>query len=205
PSVLREVGDYYRLRGRVIPYAVDTNLFRRQDRSRAREAFGLPQGATIGLFVGRPEYAKGFDVFLEVARSMRDVTFLVLGQCSLADPNVRVLEHIPHSQMPSLYSSSDFFFLPSRYEGFGLSTLEAVACEVPIVVSEAAYPFAEDPSHFGYVAGSLDPAEFVQGIREILQPDTIHTARETAIKGYSIDAFRKRWRELANRLLEHHA
>ncbi len=203
PIILQEVKQYYGLSGQVIPNAVDTTLFRRRDRFRAREKLGLPSDATIGLFVGRAEYAKGFDVFLEVARSMREFLFVFVGRCSHVEPNVQVLENVPHSKMPWVYASADFFTLPSRYEGFNLSILEALACDLPIVVSEAAYPFTEDPAPYGYVTSSLRPQEFVRAIREVLNRRSSYAPRETIAATYSFDLFRENWRRLIRMLLEH--
>lgn len=199
-GVRQEVKRYYGLEGEVIPNSVDTTLFRRQDKSRARETLGLPQDAKIGLFVGRSEFAKGFDIFLEVARSMREILFLVVGHDSINEPNVRSIADVPHSQMPNMYSAADFFFLPSRYEGFNISVLEAVACGLPIVVSHAAYPLAEDPSIYGYVAKSMRPSDFVRGIRELEDWRDVSEARRNTLDSYSADSFRRNWRQLVDRL-----
>ena len=56
------------MRGQVIPNAVDTTRFRKHEKDLARRTFGLPADGPIGLFVGRAERAKGFDILLEVAR-----------------------------------------------------------------------------------------------------------------------------------------
>ncbi len=200
--VLREVERYYGLRGRVIPNTVDTETFKKMDKSSARKRLGLPEDATIGLFVGRAEYAKGFDILLEVARSMRETLFVLVGNCPRIEPNIRVFENVSHSKMPLYCSSADFFFLPSRYEGFSLAMLEALACDLPVVVSEAAYTLVEDPSSFGYVAESLNPSEFVQGIREVLHPRSSYASRETIVTKYSFEVFRDNWSGLVNMLLE---
>src|SRR2546428_7204487 len=126
--VLREVESFYGVRGRVIPNGIDTTAFRPMGQARGRDTLGLPPDATIGLFVGRPDHTKGYDTFLRVARRMPEVQFLVAGGSRTAPRNQGPLRRIPASHMPWWYSASDFFFLPSRYEGFGLSTIEALSC-----------------------------------------------------------------------------
>ena len=201
-SVRREAGRHYGLGARVIPNSVDTSLFRPLDRARARGELGLPAEATIGLFVGRAEYAKGFDVFLEVARQMPDILFVHVGSGEPREPNVRAVLRVPHTEMPRYYSAADFLFLPSRYEGFNLSILEALACGLPIVVSQAAYPFVEDPASLGFVARTFAPRAFVEGIRSVLGARSTFAPRESVVERYSMETFGNAWRGLARALLE---
>jgi len=201
-SVQSEVETYYRTSARVIPNAVDTTLFRKLDRARARDALRLPQDATLGLFVGRPDYSKGFDILLEVAEAMREVTFAVAGRCPPTPDNVVSVGPVPHSQMPLCYSAADFFFLPSRYEGFNLSILEALSCNLPIVVSEAAYPFADEPDPFGWVARSLQPRDFVKGIRHVLKEHARYAPRDRIVARFSYEVFERNWRALARAVID---
>jgi glycosyltransferase involved in cell wall biosynthesis len=46
---------------------------------------------------------------------------------------VRFLPGVPEADLPALYSGAELFAFPSRYEGFGLPPLEALACGVPVL------------------------------------------------------------------------
>jgi len=67
---------------------------------------------------------------------------------------VRMTGFVSDTQLLQLYNHADLFVYPSKYEGFGLPVLEAMACGVPVVTS--------DGSSLGEVAGDaailVDPA-----------------------------------------------
>lgn len=50
---------------------------------------------------------------------------------------VRFLGRVPEEDKPALYSGALAFLFPSRYEGFGLTVLEALACGTPAAVADA--------------------------------------------------------------------
>ena len=51
--------------------------------------------------------------------------------------DVRPLGFVPDADKPALYTLADLFLFPSRYEGFGLPPLEAMACGTPALVSDS--------------------------------------------------------------------
>lgn len=62
---------------------------------------------------------------------------------------------VAEDQLVALYQNAAVFVFPSRYEGFGLPVLEAMACGCPVISSNA----ASLPEVFGDAALSADPAD----------------------------------------------
>ena len=64
-------------------------------------------------------------------------------------PQLRVLDDVPHDELPSLLSIADVLVSVPETDSFAVTLLEAMACEVPVVAS--------DVPAVGPVLGPLDP------------------------------------------------
>ena len=78
------------------------------------------------------------------------------------------LGYLPHERLPELYRGASVFVYPSRFEGFGIPIVEAMACGVPCVVSS--HPSMDEAS--GDAAVRVDPESpeaLAEGVREALR------------------------------------
>ena len=78
------------------------------------------------------------------------------------------LGYVPPDRLPELYRGAAVFLYPSRFEGFGIPVVEAMACGVPCVVSS----HASLDEACGDAAVRVDPESpeaIAEGVREALR------------------------------------
>jgi len=84
----------------------------------------------------------------------RDQTIRAIRELSLSN-DVIFTDYVPEEDLPAYYSGAECFVLPSLYEGFGFTPLEAMACGCPVIVSNA----ASLPEIVGDAALLVDPGD----------------------------------------------
>ncbi len=125
-------------RSRYLPWPVDTERFRFTPRTRC-ERFIFAQGT------GGGSDRKGGQIVAAAARLAPDVPIVVYSQ--MDDPKMHIKYHKttwpahidlrgPVQDETTLYDAGDVSIQPSRYEGLGLSLLEAQACGLPLVTTD---------------------------------------------------------------------
>jgi UDP-glucose:(heptosyl)LPS alpha-1,3-glucosyltransferase len=153
-QVARDVQQYYGVlpeRIVVIPNGVDAETFnpshRRTYRAQLRDQLRLSQDDFVALFIGGDYHLKGLIPLLKAAAlvpsvrivaagARRDSALLNIAQRYRLDGRVLFLGVA--RDVASLYSMADCFVLPTRYDTFSLTTLEAMASGLPVIVSRAA-------------------------------------------------------------------
>jgi glycosyltransferase involved in cell wall biosynthesis len=106
---------------------------------RVRQKWGLEPGYL--LFVGALDARKDPSALLTAwaaARTDRkDLELVIAGdpgpQAPATMPGARMVGRITEIELADLYTTAGCFVFPSRYEGFGLPCLEAMACGCPVV------------------------------------------------------------------------
>src|SRR5690606_25341528 len=125
-----------------------------ESRAGARASLGLPERKTLGCF-GRIRHQKGTDLFVDAMIALLpqnpDWQAVITGRATaehlqfdkmlkdkvaaagLAD---RILFKGEVAHPAPYYQALDLFVAPQRWEGFGLTPLEAMASSVPVVAAD---------------------------------------------------------------------
>jgi glycosyltransferase involved in cell wall biosynthesis len=102
-----------------------------------------------------------------------------LAELTAEGPRLEVFRNITDGELAALIAGSTAFCLPSRFEGFGLPALEALACGVPVVVSNRG-GLPEVVADGGLIVEpEVDVVE--QALATVLEDQTL--ARTLALKG----------------------
>ena len=182
----------------VVPEGVDTEVFRpREDASVTKRSspFRL-------LCVGKWEVRKGVEdlvrCFAEEFQPEEEIELVLHGsnpwlygfdlQKKIAEvlrgSQARVVASLPmpESELLELYRSCDAFVLPTRAEGWGLPIMEAMACGLPVIVTNYSAPadFLDESIAYPLAVEKMvsvhDPYFFPDGAAngEWAQPDFAH-------------------------------
>lgn len=196
-------------------YGVDTDVFApRWSRQEARRTLGLREDLPVVLYRSRIAPEKDPETFLLAIRALRrerEITAVYMGGefpvfAELAEKfNVEVECRNAQSrdELPVWYVAADVTLQTSYAEGLGISLLESLACEVPIVVSDVGgLVEVADHGRTGILVPPGDAnaaAEAVAGLLD--EPDRAaelaRRGREYVVERYSAKSAFDAWESLA--------
>ncbi|HWX08349.1 MAG TPA: glycosyltransferase [Gaiellaceae bacterium] len=129
---------------RVIPYGIDTSIFRPGDRASARAALGLPADTPIVLVAANGIRGSAFKD-LALMRSAVGIAasspllFLAVGEDAPEERHgqacVRFVSHQDPQSLVRYYQAADVYVHAARADTFPLVVLEAMACGTPVVAT----------------------------------------------------------------------
>ena len=149
---------------------------------------GLPEPYI--LHVGnRGSYKDGatlLQAFAQVAKEFCDITVFLAGGGPLTKSeremsaslgiSDRIVQHSIHDRdMPSVYAQALVTVFPSRYEGFGLPAVEALACGCPLVLADTSSlpEVGGEAAHYFPPGDDLALAEI---LRSLLRSESLRTS-----------------------------
>jgi len=196
----------------VIPNGVDLYKFKYDSLKRAniRNRYGIDENEVVLIFVGHMFKTKGLDFVMDAISRIEKIKLFVVGE----DFNINVYKKNAIKAgiqnrvifvgnilkgIEDFYTASDIFLLPSASEGFPLTSLEAAASGLPLIVTKVGglKEFVIDRFNGFFVARNSEEIE--ERIKVLVNDENLRkqigkNARKTAEK-YS-------WDEVAKKTLQ---
>jgi N-acetyl-alpha-D-glucosaminyl L-malate synthase BshA len=190
----------------VIPNFLDCSVYHRTSLPPLRTLYCPGDGEKVVIHISNFRPVKRpravVEVFARIAERVRSRLLLVgdgpeLGAALEEAKRLGVAKNVEalgeQDQILPLLSIADLFLLPSEQESFGLSALEAMACEVPVVASRVGglHEVVEDG-----VTGFLHPPDDLAGMAasgvRLLTDDALHRrlaqeGRRVVVKRFCAD------------------
>jgi glycosyltransferase involved in cell wall biosynthesis len=196
---------------RVIYEGVDPRFKPISDRESliaVRQKYDLPE--RFMLHVGTIEPRKNLPLLFE-ALHPSGFTLVVAGKTGwLTEPifarvkqldiedRVRFTGYVPDEDLPALLSAATLLVMPSKYEGFGLPVLEAMACGTPVIASNTS-SLPEVGGDAALYAPPDDPRVWAESIRRTMSDAGLRASmRDKGLR----QAARFRWDAAARQTAE---
>lgn len=167
---------------RLIYNGIDSETFKKTDKTEARNELGLPQDKKIVLFSangGVKNPFKGgefvFEAF-EKLKNRKDVLFINIG-----GENNQTLEnwldfgYVSKPEiMAKLYSAADIYLFPTLADNCPLTAIESIACGLPVVTFETGgVPEIVENNKTGFVVGYKNGEMLTSALEKLLDDDDL--------------------------------
>jgi glycosyltransferase involved in cell wall biosynthesis len=179
---------------------------RERERLQARYGIGdQPYILSVGTLQPRKNYLRLIRAFanlkpetqLVIAGGRGWLYEAIFSEAERHGDRVRILGFVDEADLPALYRNAALFAFPSLYEGFGLPVLEAMACGIPVVCSNAS-SLPEVAGEAGLLVDPLDTDGLAEAMRCVLEDSGLR--REMIARG-AAQAARFTWERAARQLL----
>jgi glycosyltransferase involved in cell wall biosynthesis len=184
----------------VIPNGIDTNFFKPKNVTKKNQI----------IFVGRGTIPKGIDTLLQAADAIHAKILIVTQKIdnqfvkiAKHKKNISIKTQATPKEIVKLYSESKIFVLPSLNEEQPLSTIEAMSCGLPVVVTpEAASDIVQDKKH-GFIIAERNPNQLADKINYLLGNEKVRVAmskenRKRIIEKYNLHHITEMTQNLLN-------
>lgn len=205
---------YLEVPATVVHHGINTGQFSpAPDKDELRKNLNLPAKKFIGC-IGRIRKQKGTDVFVDAMIKLLpdypDWDAVILGRATLSHQlflsnlekkiekaglkdRFHFPAEVPTHEVSKWYQVLSLFIAPQRWEGFGLTPLEAMACGVPVVATKVgAFPELVNEGETGYLIQTNDHNQMATVARKLLDdPKRLKkfakTARENMVENFDLN------------------
>ncbi len=200
----------------IIPPGVNIDFFKPLNKEASKLKIGAKMSDKILLFVGRIEPLKGLDMLMyalkvlimqnpELSVCLWIVGGDILQKQELWSHQLKMLQQLKdilhltthvkfvgqkrQEDLPDYYNAAEMVIMPSHYESFGIVTLEAMACGIPVITTNVAgVSQLIDKQHAALITSVNNPLLLASQINYLLT-DTVahkHISNELRIKAQGL-------------------
>ena len=177
----------------------------------------------IGI-VSRLSFEKGIDKIIDalpfILNENQNIKLTIVGDGGekeklMSSVNSKNLEKYvsfeglqPKENLQNYYNSFDLVVVPSRFEGFGLTAIEAMSYEVPVVASKAdGLKEVVEGGVSGILVSNENPEEYAKEILTLINDKNLReeigkNGRKRVLENFSFDNFEKKTISLYKQILK---
>lgn len=164
-------------------------------RESTRKSLGISASQSMILSVGELQTRKNHEVIIRAIAKLNDpsIQYVICGRGKLLDKLTKLAESLGiqkqvsflgyRNDVPEIMRAADIYAHPSKREGLGLASLEAMACGLPLVTSNVqGIPDYVVNGVTGFMCAPTDVDSFVKHIHILIsKPDLLKNISNTNV------------------------
>lgn len=182
----------------VIPNCVDTNIFKPMNKEILRKKYNIPNDKRVGIWVGNQTLVKNFGTLMDTMYNS-DVFWIFITKNYFKKPinDCAVFLNMSQEHMVELYNCADFFLLTSPIESCGISSMEAMSCNIPCILSKAGYFWDFWDDRIGIQVNWDNLEEHLNAIERINEIET-NPMQVIFDQKLDFESWKNKWKEVVN-------
>jgi glycosyltransferase involved in cell wall biosynthesis len=200
----------------IIPFGLDTQVFKPLDKKACKQAFGIPEDSFVVAFRSVPfspfkgvEYIEKALLNLSSKKPIYIITLDAVGLVPNLDKKFKIIElgWVNERSIAAALSAADLFLMPSIAESFGMMAVESMACGTPVIVFEGtALPSVIQAPRGGIAVPSKDWEALKEAIETLIENtelygNLVRNGLEIVNEEYTIEKYVARHLDLYNQLI----